>query len=114
MHNMPKHIQIGDWVFEIKAVRALKVEQYGQPYNAIANININGDSAYIDGLLVKDEQEFDRKDFKEIINFCRDLNLNTVHFDRYKNQQMRSERVSLKKHNTVQTPQPEPTLRLVN
>lgn len=111
---MPKHIQVGDWIFEIKAVRALKVEQYGQPYNAIANININGDSAYIDGLLVKDDQEFNRHDFKEIINFCRDLNLGTVHFDRYKNQQMRSETVSLRKPKSAQTQPKEPVLRLVN
>jgi len=95
-------------------VYAIKVEQYGQLYNAITNININGDSAYIDGLLVEDDQKFNRHDFKEIITFCRDLNLGTVHFDRYKNQQMRSETVSLRKPETAQLQPKEPVLRLVN
>ncbi|WP_286265941.1 hypothetical protein [Thalassotalea atypica] len=97
MQHMTKHIQVGDWIYEIKAVRALKVESYGQPYSAIANININGDSAYIDGLLTKDDDHFDRKDFNNIISFCRNLDLANVHFDRYKNGTMRSETVKLQK-----------------
>ena len=97
MQHMTKHIQVGDWIYEIKAVRALKVESYGQPYSAIANININGDSAYIDGLLTKDDGSFDRKDFDNIISFCRNLDLTAVHFDRFKNGMMRSETVKLVK-----------------
>ncbi len=95
MNNMPKHIQIGDWIFEIKAVRALKVERYGQPYNAIANVYFNGDSAFIDGLLTKDSTSFDRNDFNTIIDFCRDLGASQVQFDRYKNEILRSETVAL-------------------
>lgn len=85
-----------DWIFEIKAIRALKVEQYGQPYSAIANININGDNAYIDGLMTKEHHQFTRDDFDCLIDFCRQLELSTVNFDRYKNQMMRTEAISLK------------------
>ena len=41
--SMSKHVKIGEWIFEVKLVRALKVEKYGQPYSAIANCNTNAD-----------------------------------------------------------------------
>jgi hypothetical protein len=34
-------------------VRALRVDNYGDPYTAIANISLNGNSAYIDGMMQK-------------------------------------------------------------
>ncbi len=69
--SMSKHVQIGgDWIFEVKMVRALKVAEYGQPYSAIANCNINGDAMYIDGLLTQEGQNFTRNDFKIFNNFC--------------------------------------------
>lgn len=97
MHHMSKYIQIDDWIFEIKAVRALRVPSYGQPYTAIANISINGESAHVDGLMTKEEHSFTRNDFDQIINFCRVLDLSSVNFERYKNQIMRSETVALSK-----------------
>jgi len=57
-------IKIDNWIFEIKAVRAIRVEEYGQPYSGIANININGDKAYL-----------------------QQLDITKVDFDRYKNQE---------------------------
>jgi len=50
-----RHIQIGDWIFEIKMVRALRVPRYGEPYSAIANVCFNGNTAYIDGILQKSQ-----------------------------------------------------------
>lgn len=108
MHNMSKYIQIDDWIFEIKAVRALRVPSYGQPYTAIANISVNGENAYIDGLMTKEEHPFTRSDFDQIINFCRDLDLSTVNFERYKNQIIRSETVNLHKQT------PDPYLKVVS
>lgn len=97
MRNMSKYIQIDDWIFEIKAVKALRVPSYGKPYTAIANISINGENAHVDGLMTKEEHPFTRDDFDQIINFCRDLDLGSVNFERYKNQIMRSETVMLNK-----------------
>ena len=70
---MSKHVQVGEWIFEIKMVRALKVEEYGKPYSAIANCNINGDSMYIDGLLIKDGQNFTKSDFNSFNDFCEQI-----------------------------------------
>jgi len=51
MNTMPKYVHLNNWIFEVKAVRALRVDNYGEPYSAIANINVNGDVAYLDGLM---------------------------------------------------------------
>ncbi|MFT6900030.1 MAG: hypothetical protein ACJAXS_000185 [Colwellia sp.] len=59
--------------FEIKTVRALRVDEYGKPYSAIANLTVNGDNAYIDGLLTREDAKFSRKDFKPFINFVNKL-----------------------------------------
>jgi len=80
-----RHIKIGDWFFEIKMVRALKVSEYGQPYAAIANCNINGDSMYVDGLLTKDEQEFTKEDFMAFHQFSHQLGLDNFSYHRYQN-----------------------------
>lgn len=50
-------------------MRALRVDEYGKPYSAIANLTVNGDNAYIDGLLTREDAKFSRKDFKPFINF---------------------------------------------
>jgi hypothetical protein len=81
---MPRYIQIDDWIFEVKTVRALRVKNYGEPYTAIANININGDNVYIDGLLTRDQQ-FSKQDYQTFVNFCQQLAIKNVAFDRFKN-----------------------------
>ena len=98
---MTKYIQLDDWIFEIKAVRALRVSEYGQAYSSIANININGDSAYIDGLMSRENEVFTRKDFNTIIEFCQQLGLETAAFDRFKNGALVSEVINLKKRSTA-------------
>lgn len=81
-------IKIGHWMFEIKAVRAIRVEEYGQPYSGIANININGDKAYVDGLMTNSTVEFDREDFAAFKAYLQQLDISKAEFDRYKNQEV--------------------------
>ena len=80
-------IKIDNWIFEIKAVRAIRVEEYGQPYSGIANININCNKAYIDGLMTNSNIEFGREDFAAFKAYLQQLDITKVDFDRYKNQE---------------------------
>lgn len=82
---MSKHVQIGEWIFEVKMVRALKVSEYGKPYSAIANCNINGDTMYIDGLMTKNQQVFTKSDFKSFHEFCDKMGLKQCSYHRYQN-----------------------------
>ena len=90
---MSKHVQIGDWIFEVKMVRALKVDEYGQPYSAIANCNINGDTMYVDGLLTKEGQGFTRDDFKSFNDFGHQMGLKQFSYHRYQNGQSKTKDV---------------------
>lgn len=90
---MSKHVKIGDWIFEVKMVRALKVDEYGKPYSAIANCNINGDAMYIDGLLTQDEDNFTRDDFKSFNDFCYQMGLKQCSYHRYQNGQSKTKDV---------------------
>jgi len=98
---MSKHVQIGDWIFEVKMVRALKVDEYGQPYTAIANCNINGDTMYIDGLLTKEEENFTRDDFKSFNDFGHLIGLKQFSYHRYQSGQSKTKDV-------IVTPPAEP------
>jgi len=82
---MSKHVQIGDWVFEVKMLRALKIEEDGKPYSAIANCNINGDSMYIDGLLTQEGKNFTRDDFQNFNDLCYQIGLKQCSYHRYHN-----------------------------
>ena len=90
---MSKHVQIGDWIFEVKMVRALKVDEYGQPYSAIANCNINGDAMYVDGLLTKEGENFTRDDFKCFNDFGHQIGLKKFSYHRYQNGQSKTKDV---------------------
>ncbi len=79
-------IKINDWIFEVKMVRAIRVEEYGQPYSAIANINFNGDNVYVDGLMTDASLELEREDFNAFKAYFQQLGVKQVQFDRYKNQ----------------------------
>jgi len=80
-----RYIQVGDWFFELKAVRALKVDEYGEPYKAIANCNINGDKMYVDGLLTKNGEEFTKKDFLSFYQFCQKIGIDSCSYHRFQN-----------------------------
>ncbi len=91
-----RYIQVGDWYFEIKTVRALRVDEYGKPYTAIANCNINGDTMYVDGLLTKDEQEFTKEDFLTFHKFCEKMGLDGFSYHRYQNGESVTKDVKIK------------------
>lgn len=104
-----RHVQIDNWVFEVKSIKAIKVDNYGSPYSAVASFTITGDNAYIDGLLTNDGEEFTKSDYQTFIKMSQQLNLSQVNFDRFK----RNRRVC----NTVKIPPiatTEPTLTLVS
>jgi hypothetical protein len=114
MTEVTKYIQIDDWIFEIKSVRALRVKEYGQPYSAIANVNINGDKAYIDGLMTKKEEEFTKKDFMAFYQYCQKLGVTEANFDRFKNSDLTSKSVDIQpKEQLTTTYNEKPILRLV-
>lgn len=73
-----QHIQIDNWIFEVKMVRALRVKNYGEPYSAIANIKLNGNNAYIDGMMQKDLQQFSNEDLKVIKKYCQRMSISKI------------------------------------
>lgn len=93
---MPRFVQVDDWIFEIKSVRALRVDEYGKPYTAIANLTVNGDNAYIDGLLTRENEKFNRKDFIAFHTFCQQMQVKQAHFDRFKKGVLVTECVDVK------------------
>ena len=96
-----RHIKIGDWCFEVKMVRALKVDEYGKPYTAIANCNINGNSMYVDGLLTKNDQEFTKEDFMVFHQFSQQLGLDEFSYHRYQNGESKTKSVKVKPSSTT-------------
>ena len=76
-----RHIQIDNWIFEVKMVRALRVKNYGEPYSAIANISLNGSSAYIDGLMQKNFKPISNQDFQVFKRFCQQMSIDEVNID---------------------------------
>jgi hypothetical protein len=92
---MPRFVQVDDWIFEVKTVRSLRVDQYGKPYTAIANLTVNGDSAYLDGLLTRENEKFSRKDFQAFYKFCQQMQVKQGNFDRFKNDELVSEYVDI-------------------
>jgi hypothetical protein len=76
-----RYVELDDWIFELKSVRAIRVDTYGEPYNAIANLCINGDSAYIDGLMTKDDNKLNQDDYSTFMKLCKRLGISQVKFD---------------------------------
>ncbi|GHF78811.1 hypothetical protein [Thalassotalea marina] len=97
MSTMPRYVKLNNWIFEVKAVRALRVEDYGDPYSAIASVSVNGDTAYFDGLLTRENEVFTRADFETFKQFCSQLEVGRANFDRFKNQIMFKESVDIEK-----------------
>ncbi|MBA6253502.1 MAG: hypothetical protein ACI9O3_001014 [Colwellia sp.] len=94
--SMPRFVQVDDWIFEVKTVRAIRVDEYGKPYTAIANLTVNGDNAYIDGLLTRENEKFNRKDYAAFHQFCQQMKVKQAHFDRFKNNKLSAERADIK------------------
>jgi len=76
-----RYVEVDDWIFELKSVRAIRVDAYGEPYNAIANLCINGDSVYIDGLMTKDDNKLNEEDYSTFMKLCQRLGLSQIKFE---------------------------------
>jgi len=85
--TLSRCIKIDDWIFEIKTVRAIRVEEYGQPYSAIVNFNFNGDSVYVDGFMNNSDVDLTKEDFDTLKGYVKRLGAKQIQFDRYKNKQ---------------------------
>ena len=84
LEQSTRFIHLNNWIFEVKSIRAIKVESYGQPYQAIANLNFNNNNVYIEGLMTKAEQEFSREDYQTFHHLCQQLGVEQAQFDRLK------------------------------
>jgi len=90
-----RYMKVDGWIFEIKTVRALKVDDYGKPYSAIANCNINGDTMYVDGLLTKEDKDFTKEDGMAFQTFCQKLGIDSLTYHRYQNGQSVNKNVKI-------------------
>ena len=90
-----RFIQLENWIFEVKSVRAIKVNEYGKPYDAIANFSFNGNNAYIDGLMTRDKENFSKEDYQVFVSLCQKLGIKQVQFDRFKNNKFQLETVEI-------------------
>ena len=85
-----RYIKIDGWIFEIKTVRAIRTDSYGKPYSAIANFNLQNETAYIDGLMTRAEDDFSRADHTTFEKFFSQIGIKEVTFERFCNQQFKS------------------------
>mgnify|MGYP000529984779 CR=1 FL=1 len=106
--TLSRYIQIDKWIFEVKAVRAIRVDDFGKPYSAIANFTLNGKSAYIDGLLTREGDNFTREDHQTFTKMSQQLEVENVCFDRFKQNRRVSDTVKITPVNIF-----KPELRLV-
>lgn len=106
--TLSRYVQIDKWIFEVKAVRAIRVDDFGKPYSAIANFTLNGNSAYIDGLLTREEDDFTREDYQTFVKMTQQLEVKSVNFDRFKQRRRVSDTVKITPMNRE-----KPALKLV-
>jgi len=91
--KLSRYVKLDEWFFEVKTVRAIKTEQYGDKYSAIANFNLNGNQAYIDGLMTRENDAFCYQDYLTFREFCRQINIESANFDRFKGSNFVSQQV---------------------
>jgi len=80
-NQIKRQVQIGDWIFEVKMVRAIKVAKYGEPYRAIANLCLNDNNAYIDGLLLKEQPQLSKADRSTFMQFCSQMSVLNININ---------------------------------
>ena len=84
--KMPEYqvIKSGEWLFVVKGVTAIKVGidgVYGDPYSAIANIDIIDGNAHINSTI----GTFTRKCFRTIFNYVKSYGVKLINYKRIKN-----------------------------
>jgi hypothetical protein len=100
-------IQLDNWIFEIKSIRAIRVDSYGKPYDAIANFHMNGDNAHIEGLMTRENDDFCRADYLAFYKLCQKLGIKQVQFDRFKGGQFKMDTVDIMPTNTGPEEKPD-------
>lgn len=111
-NSISRYVQIGEWCFEVKMVRALKVDEYGEPYSAIANCNINGNTMYVDGLMTNNGETFTKDDFMTFYKFTEELGLDSFSYHRYHNGKSSNKEVTVTQ-SKKDVNASEPALKLV-
>lgn len=77
------HITAGEnWLFEIKAVRAIKCKKYGDSYSAIASISIVDGEAHVESLFAK--EKLSAQDGAEIEAYLKKIGFTQYFYSRYK------------------------------
>lgn len=84
--EITRYIELNNWIFEIKSIKAIKVEKYGEPYSATANLCINNDNAFVDGVMTRDQTDLDKEDYVTFQALCKKLGITKVKFDDFTNQ----------------------------
>lgn len=64
---MNKHVQQGNWNFELKQVFARKTNSFGEPYTASAVITVTNGTPNIELLINKSGGEFGKQDIREFL-----------------------------------------------
>ena len=90
-----RRFTIDNWTFDVKLVRALKVNVYGEPYTMAANITLNGDRAYIDTLVGRSDVPMTRNDIRALAKASRKLDTGHLDYDRINSSGKRSEQLAL-------------------
>ena len=78
-----KAFRHGDWLFVPTQFRALKVANFGDPYDAIAVIDIADGTPHVQGLLSKDDSPFLRKDYRSFTDFFKAQDYPHYEYSRY-------------------------------
>ena len=107
--GISRFTQIGDWIFEVKMVRALRVENYGEPYDAVATLTANGESMYIDTQLTRQHNELSREDCMAFYEFAKQLEMKQLQYDKLRNVERHSRNVEI-----VENQRPRAVVQLVN
>ena len=77
-----RHItEVGKWQFEVKEVRAIRTDNYGDPFTATLTLKIVNGDVYIENLLTT--TAITSQDFKEVENFILALGFDSYYFCRY-------------------------------
>ncbi|GAB3026780.1 hypothetical protein [Bowmanella dokdonensis] len=114
-NNTNRFIKVGRWIFEVKMVRAIRVEEYGEPYDAVAHMTFNGDEVYVDSQLSSCQENLNREDLDAFLDFSKMMKANSFRYDRFQNGQRRARSISLAENVTDQVENTEvrPNIRLV-
>lgn len=82
---MERYIQVGEWIFELKQVRAIRASEFGQPYDASAYINIVDGVPHVEGLLTKHEKSFSSVDYLAFVRFFQLSGFSNFEYSQMKN-----------------------------